>query len=86
MQVGFSDKRQDHTLRLNYPSVDAIRSKVSDIFNDPRLYVYARRVHDTSVNTTHESAERNKSGKRKRKREVVSEPEDTPDLIAMRIP
>ncbi|KAI0264797.1 hypothetical protein BGY98DRAFT_1039103 [Russula aff. rugulosa BPL654] len=65
-------------------SVDDIRSKVSDIFNDPRLYVYARRVHDTSVNTTHELAERNKSGKRKRKREVVSEPEDTPDLIAMK--
>ena len=61
-----------------------MRLKVSDIFNDPRLYVHARRVHDASVNTTHELAERNKSGKRKRRREVVSEPEDTPNLIAMK--
>ena len=58
--------------------------KVSNVFNDPRLYVHARRVHDTSINTTHELAEGNNPGKRKRKREVVSEPEETPDLIAMK--
>ncbi|KAF8482904.1 snRNA-activating protein of 50kDa MW C terminal-domain-containing protein, partial [Russula ochroleuca] len=65
-------------------SVDDVCSKLSDIFNDPRLYVHARRVHDSSVNTAHDLAERNTSGKRKRKREVVSEPEDTPDLIALK--
>ncbi len=77
-------RTNDRSTRSGCPSVNDIRSKVSDIFNDPRLYVYARRVHDSSVNTTHELAERNKSGKRKRKREVISEPEDTPDLIAMK--
>ncbi|KAH9016101.1 hypothetical protein EDB84DRAFT_1443249 [Lactarius hengduanensis] len=54
------------------------------IFNDPRLYVHARRVHDTSVNAIYEQAERNTSKKRKRKPEVVSELEDTPDLTALK--
>ena len=61
-----------------------MRSKLADIFNDPRLYVHARRVHDTSVNTIYEQAERNASKKRRRKREVVSELEDTPDLTALK--
>jgi snRNA-activating protein complex subunit 3 len=61
-----------------------VRSKLADIFNDPRLYVHARRVHDTSVNTTYELGEKNTSKKRKRKREVVSELEDTPDLTALK--
>lgn len=42
------------------------------------------RVHDTSVNVIYEQAERNTSKKRKRKREVVSELEDTPDLTALK--
>lgn len=61
-----------------------MRSKLTDIFNDPRLYVHARRVHDTSVNAIYELAEKNTSKKRKRKREVVSELEDTPDLTALK--
>ncbi|KAH9083455.1 snRNA-activating protein of 50kDa MW C terminal-domain-containing protein [Lactarius deliciosus] len=65
-------------------SVDDVRSKLIDIFNDPRLYVHARRVHDTSVNVIYEQAERNTSKKRKRKREVVSELEDTPDLTVLK--
>ncbi|KAF8274461.1 snRNA-activating protein of 50kDa MW C terminal-domain-containing protein [Lactarius quietus] len=65
-------------------SVDDVRSKLTEILNDPRLYVHARRVHDTSVNTIYELAERNTSKKRKRKREVVSELEDTPDLTALK--
>ncbi|KAH9061338.1 snRNA-activating protein of 50kDa MW C terminal-domain-containing protein [Lactarius vividus] len=65
-------------------SVDDVRSKLIDIFNDPRLYVHARRVHDTSVNAIYEQAERNTSKKRKRKREVVSELDDTPDLTALK--
>ncbi|KAI9508786.1 snRNA-activating protein of 50kDa MW C terminal-domain-containing protein [Russula earlei] len=65
-------------------NIDDIRSKLSDIFDDPRLYVHARHVHDTSVNTTYDLADRSSSGKRKRKREVVSELEDTPNLIALK--
>ncbi|KAH9979175.1 snRNA-activating protein of 50kDa MW C terminal-domain-containing protein [Russula compacta] len=65
-------------------SVDDVRSKISDIFNDPRLYVHARHVHDVSVHSIHDLAERNATGKRKRKREIVSEPEDTPALIALK--
>ncbi|KAH9037854.1 hypothetical protein EDB85DRAFT_2197055 [Lactarius pseudohatsudake] len=60
------------------------RMQLIEIFNDPRLYVHARRVHDTSVNAIYEQAERNTSKKRKRKPEVVSELEDTPDLTALR--
>jgi len=66
------------------PSVDDIRSKISDIFDDTRLYVHARHIHDASVNAVYDLAERNAPGKRKRKREVVSELEDTPDLIALK--
>ncbi|KAH8994890.1 hypothetical protein EDB92DRAFT_1814852 [Lactarius akahatsu] len=65
-------------------SVDEVCSKLIEIFNDPRLYVHARRVHDTSVNAIYEQAEKNRSKKRKRKREVVSELEDTPDLTALK--
>lgn len=61
-----------------------MRSEVIEILNDPRLYVHARRVHDTSVNTIYELAEKNTSKKRKRKREVVSESVDTPDLTALK--
>ena len=61
-----------------------MRSELTEILSDPRLYVHARRVHDTSVNTIYELAERNTSKKRKRKREVVSEMEDTPDLTALK--
>ena len=61
-----------------------MRSEITEILNDPRLYVHARRVHDTSVNTIYELAERNTSKKRKRKREVVSELEDTPNLTALK--
>ncbi len=61
-----------------------MRSKLIDIYNDPRLYVHARRVHDTSVNAIYDQAEKNTSKKRKRKREVVSELEDTPDLTALK--
>jgi len=51
----------------------------------PRLYVHARQVHDASVNTTYDLADRNTTGKaQKEKREVVSELEDTPDLIALK--
>ncbi|KAH9031059.1 hypothetical protein EDB84DRAFT_1676809 [Lactarius hengduanensis] len=59
-----------------YLNADDVRSKLIEIFNDPRLYVHARRVHDTSVNAIYEQAERNTSKKRKRKPEVVSELED----------
>jgi len=41
-------------------------------------------VHDTSINTTYELAEKNTAKKRKRKREVVSEIEDTPDVTALK--
>ncbi|KAI9442163.1 snRNA-activating protein of 50kDa MW C terminal-domain-containing protein [Lactarius indigo] len=73
-----------HGAIMSECSVDDVRSKLVDIFNDPRLYVHARRVHDTSVNAIYEQAERNTSKKRKRKREVVSELEDTPDLTALK--
>jgi hypothetical protein len=61
-----------------------MRSKLTDIFNDPRLYVHTRHAHDTSVNDVYDLAERNTPGRRKRKREVVSESEDTPDLITLK--
>ncbi|KAI0254056.1 snRNA-activating protein of 50kDa MW C terminal-domain-containing protein [Lactifluus subvellereus] len=64
--------------------IDDLRSKLADIFNDPRLYVNTRHVHDTSVNDIYDLAERGTQGKRKRKREVVSELEDTPDIIALK--
>ncbi|KAI0305718.1 snRNA-activating protein of 50kDa MW C terminal-domain-containing protein [Multifurca ochricompacta] len=64
--------------------VDDVRSKVTSIFNDPRLYVHARQIHDTAVNSIYDLAERKKSGKRKRKREVLSKLEDTPDLVALK--
>jgi hypothetical protein len=65
-------------------SVDDICSKISDIFNNPRLYVHARHIHDASVNAVYDLAERNAPGKRKRKREIISEMEETPDLIALK--
>jgi hypothetical protein len=61
-----------------------MRSKLTEIFNDPRLYVHTRHAHDTSVNDVYDLAERKTQGKRKRKREVVSELEDTPDLLALK--
>ncbi|KAH9002918.1 hypothetical protein EDB86DRAFT_3073415 [Lactarius hatsudake] len=41
-----------------YLNADGVRSKLIEIFNDPRLYVHARRVHDTSVNAIYEQAEK----------------------------
>jgi hypothetical protein len=59
-------------------------SKLTDIFNDLRLYVHARHAHDTSVNDIYDLAERKTAGRRKRKREVVSELEDTLNLITLK--
>ncbi|KAH9960424.1 snRNA-activating protein of 50kDa MW C terminal-domain-containing protein [Russula dissimulans] len=64
--------------------VDDISSKLCDVFNDPRLYVHARHVHDASVNTAYDLADRNTTVKRKRKREVVSDLEDTPNLMSLK--
>ncbi|KAI0266796.1 snRNA-activating protein of 50kDa MW C terminal-domain-containing protein [Gloeopeniophorella convolvens] len=74
----------DRTCYLQYSSVDDVRSKLTDVFNDPHLYVHARSVHDISVNTIHDLAESSASNKRKRKREVVSEQQNTPELVSFK--
>ncbi|KAI0051895.1 hypothetical protein FA95DRAFT_1533835 [Auriscalpium vulgare] len=67
-------------------STDDIKSTLTDVLKDPRLYVHVRRVHDDSVYNIHEAAERNTSNKRKRKREVVSSSssEDVPELSSFK--